>query len=279
MKNLSTLILIIFIIGCSKDVETIDPIEDQYKKDIAQIERFLDSNSITANIDEGTGIRYVVNDPGTGLDLYFADSLTLTYSASLLSSGAIFDEVTSKKFGIENILTGIIYSSTFVREGGSVTAYIPSYLGYGTTETDAVPVNSVIIADIIFEKLHYKRLTDEIKFIEDSLVNAEVEPLVHPSGIRYYLEQGTGISPTSKSSVTVKYEGKIFGGDVFDSNDNATFKLSGLIAGWQVMLPEVKEGGKITMILPSPFGYGSGGSSSIPPNSILVFEVELISVN
>ena len=120
-----------------------------------------------------------------------------------------------------------------------------------------------------------------------SLANSDTVALIHPTGVRYFIEQGTGESPTLSNSVTINYSGEFFNGVnagvVFDNANNVNFSLVNLIVGWQIMIPEMKIGGKLTMILPSSFAYGSGGnigaSPAIGPNEILVFDVELIDFN
>ena len=105
-----------------------------------------------------------------------------------------------------------------------------------------------------------------------------------PSGLKYMiLTEGTGKSPASTDEVTVNYEGKLTTGYVFDSSytrgEPATFPLNRVIAGWTEGLQLMREGGKALFYIPSDLGYGPQGNASIPPNSDLVFLVELIKVN
>lgn len=104
------------------------------------------------------------------------------------------------------------------------------------------------------------------------------------SGLKYIVEkEGTGISPTAASNVTVHYTGKFLDGKVFDSSvqrgQPATFGLNQVIKGWTEGLQLMKEGGKTTFLIPPALGYGANGGGPIPPNSTLIFEVELIKVN
>jgi FKBP-type peptidyl-prolyl cis-trans isomerase FkpA len=280
LKTSGLLILTVAILfGCKGD-EVIDPVFEQFNKDIVIIDNYLEQNNITAQIDERSGIRYVIHDQGTGLQFYIADSLTLSYVGSLLSTGVEFETVQSEKRSINKILSGILYSAAIISEGGSITAYMPSFYGYGNQAQTGIPANSVLIADVTFEKLHHRQLLNDINIIDDSLASWGIDALVHPSGIRYTLEQGTGSSPSATSNVTVNYSGTRLGKAVFDDGQNETFSLSRVISGWKVMIPEMKVGGNMTMYLPSPFGYGTGGSGSIiPPNAILVFDVELLNTN
>lgn len=108
------------------------------------------------------------------------------------------------------------------------------------------------------------------------------------SGVFYkVLKEGTGIKPTLEDSVVVYYSGRLISGVVFDQTDPgapAQFALGNVIAGWRDMLPLVKEGGKITMLIPPLFAYGNSGVPGrngqmiIPPGSFLEFDLELLKV-
>ncbi|WP_212005848.1 FKBP-type peptidyl-prolyl cis-trans isomerase [Chitinophaga sp. HK235] len=81
--------------------------------------------------------------------------------------------------------------------------------------------------------------------------------------------------PTITSNVTVKYAGTFLDGKSFDSNDNISFDLNGVIFGWQIGIPLIGKGGRIQLFLPSYYAYGRGGRPGIPPNTVLVFDVTL----
>ncbi|HRF99534.1 MAG TPA: peptidylprolyl isomerase [Bacteroidia bacterium] len=105
------------------------------------------------------------------------------------------------------------------------------------------------------------------------------------SGLRYIIErEGEGVAPTATSQVTVHYAGYLLNGNKFDSSYDrgqpATFGLNQVIPGWTEGLQLLKPGGKAKLIIPANLGYGANGYPPvIPPNSWLVFDVELIKVN
>ena len=105
-----------------------------------------------------------------------------------------------------------------------------------------------------------------------------------PSGLQYLITQeGTGKSPAADSVVKVHYTGKLVDGTVFDSSvargQPIEFPLNQVVAGWTEGLQLLKEGGKATLFIPAHLGYGEQGvPGTIPPNSTLIFDVELIQV-
>ena len=124
------------------------------------------------------------------------------------------------------------------------------------------------------------QLEKDIKAIDRYLDEKRIDALVHESGIRYVvIEEGDGDRPIQSSTVKVKYEGRFFNGDKFDGNNaGISFELSRLISAWRIMIPEMEEGGKITMYAPSGRCYGKAGNSNIDPNKNLIFDMELIEV-
>jgi FKBP-type peptidyl-prolyl cis-trans isomerase FklB len=104
------------------------------------------------------------------------------------------------------------------------------------------------------------------------------------SGLQYQvLQEGTGAKPGPNDRVTVHYTGTTLKGEKFDSSYDrgtpATFPVGGVIPGWTEALQLMKAGSKYKLFIPAELAYGENGSGpAIGPNSVLVFEVELISV-
>lgn len=104
----------------------------------------------------------------------------------------------------------------------------------------------------------------------------------HSSGVFYKVDApGSGATATTASTVTVRYIGKRLDGQIFDdhTSSDAVFRLGDVIPGWQKGLPLIQEGGSIKLIIPSSLGYGCTGFGSVPSNTILYFEINLIDVN
>ena len=105
-----------------------------------------------------------------------------------------------------------------------------------------------------------------------------------PSGLEYkILAQGTGPKPAATDTVVCNYRGTLINGTEFDSSykrgQPATFPVSGVIKGWTEALQLMPVGSKWQLFLPAELAYGERGPSpEIGPNSTLVFEVELLSI-
>ena len=128
------------------------------------------------------------------------------------------------------------------------------------------------------KKDNRSQMEKDIDAIKEYLEENNLEAQSTSSGIHYIIEKkGNGPTPTDRSMVTVDYKGKLLNGEVFDKGVE-TFPLKDLIKGWREGLKLFNQGGKGTLFIPSKLGYGEKKVSNIPPNSILVFEVDLIYV-
>jgi FKBP-type peptidyl-prolyl cis-trans isomerase FkpA len=125
----------------------------------------------------------------------------------------------------------------------------------------------------------YKDDIEEIKqYLSDKGLTDQATQTA--SGMHYIITTpGTGGNPKLSDNVKVKYKGYTTDGSVFDETTNgniADFPLSNLIQGWQEGIPLLQKGGKGVFILPSHLAYGERGTSGILPNTVLVFEIELV---
>jgi FKBP-type peptidyl-prolyl cis-trans isomerase len=130
------------------------------------------------------------------------------------------------------------------------------------------------------------KLSDEIeeeKLLKDYLKRTNITSEPTMSGL-YFIElrKGTGKSPVPGKKVTVNYMGYFIDGKIFDSsyerNEPFTFKYGTgeVIQGWDEGLAKMKTGGKYKLIIPSHLAYGDVQRGPIPPNSTLIFEIELL---
>jgi len=118
--------------------------------------------------------------------------------------------------------------------------------------------------------------------------NAHVPGVTSLPAIQYQvLKSGPadGPHPTRASTIRVRYEGRFLDGTVFNtsaegSDDGiATFPLQKLIPGWVAVLQLMRPGDEWRVWIPPEFAYGHKGKETIPPDSVLVFKIELIEVS
>lgn len=104
------------------------------------------------------------------------------------------------------------------------------------------------------------------------------------SGLQYeVIKKGTGAKPTATDIVKVNYEGKLVTGKIFDSSiqrgEPVEFAVNSVIPGWVEALQLMQVGEKVKLYIPSELAYGATGIPPvIPPNSVLVFDVELLDI-
>jgi len=127
-----------------------------------------------------------------------------------------------------------------------------------------------------------KNLEDGNKFLEANGKKKDVVTL--PSGLQYrVIKEGSGESPKATDKVKTNYTGKLIDGKEFDSSakhgkDPAEFAVNAVIPAWTEALQLMKPGAKWEIYVPAKLGYGEQGNQSIPANSVLIFEMELVSV-
>jgi FKBP-type peptidyl-prolyl cis-trans isomerase FkpA len=119
----------------------------------------------------------------------------------------------------------------------------------------------------------------------DSVTIPLEDPTVTPSGLKYVdVVVGDGASPTIGKNVSVQYTGTFLDGTEFDSSFDAgrpiefPIGLGRVIAGWDEGLSTMKVGGKRILEIPAGLAYGPSGRGPIPPDTTLIFEVELVAV-
>lgn len=121
----------------------------------------------------------------------------------------------------------------------------------------------------------------DIAAINEAVKTGKIDTTGSIESVYYHiLSQGTGEYVSVTDTVTVHYKGSLLSdGSIFDQTRDkpATFPLRRLIRGWQLALPKCRVGGKVRVIIPSAQAYGiRTRSKDIPPNSILVFDIEVL---
>ena len=126
-----------------------------------------------------------------------------------------------------------------------------------------------------------KNLAAGTAFLEANKAKEGVKVL--PSGLQYkVIKEGTGSTPTADDKVKTHYRGTLIDGTEFDSsykrNQPAEFPVKGVIKGWTEALQLMKVGDKWELYIPADLAYGQRGRPSIPGNSTLIFEIELLEI-
>ena len=126
-----------------------------------------------------------------------------------------------------------------------------------------------------------ENLSEGQKFLAENKVKEGVETT--ESGLQYMvLTMGDGAKPAATDTVKVHYSGKLLDGTEFDSsyarNEPISFALNRVIAGWTEGVQLMPIGSKFVFYIAPELAYGEGGGGPIPPNSTLVFEVELLDI-
>lgn len=120
-----------------------------------------------------------------------------------------------------------------------------------------------------------------LQYISDNNLDA----IEDESGLFYVIETPGGEEkPLLSDEVEVKYRGYFTNGDTFDGtnvdgttpNRTIEFPLTNVIAGWQIGIPKFGRSGSGILLIPSNLGYGSSGRGSVPGNTVMVFDIELV---
>ncbi len=165
-----------------------------------------------------------------------------------------------------------------MKEGGTRTIIIPSKLAYGEKGFRTIPPNSSI--KLVVQLLAAHELTKVEPWKVDSTKYKTTK-----SGLKYIvIEEGTGAVPDSGDIITLNYSGFLTNGKKFDSSVERgdpisyPFKIQPMIPGWQEATAMMKKGAKYRLLVPPKLAYGKRAIGSIPANSTLMFDVEMVDI-
>ena len=235
------------------------------------------STPTPSTVVTASGLQYQNLNYGTGYAFTSGDIVDVDYVAYLQDGNVKFESTldpggTPIEFapGRKETISGLEEGVSGMRVGGERRLIIPPDLGYGLTgKPPLVPANAVLI--------YYVRLV-------------QVKPLAPTdSGLQYIdLTVGTGATPKAGDTLVVNYTGWLLDGTKFDSSLDPgrtpfEFKIGQdppeVIAGWEEGLLTMNVGGKRKLIIPPELAYGEAGQGAeIPPNSTLIFDIELLQI-
>lgn len=180
--------------------------------------------------------------------------------------------------GSGNFVKGSDEGIVGMKPGGVRTIIIPSELAYGTHGAGPVPPNTDLRLQI--EMIDAKAIPAVEPWNYDS-----TKVVTTPSGLKYViLQEGQGENADSNDIVTVHYSGFLMDGKKFDSSVERddpfilTLGRNSVIPGWEEGLTLLKKGSKAKLIIPSNLAYGERDMGVIPPNSTLIFDVEILDI-
>lgn len=171
----------------------------------------------------------------------------------------------------------------------AIRAPMPEFIKKGSNFKFVVKMEGVYTKEeyeALVKKEEAELVGKEDKTIQDYMAKNNLKGVKQPSGLYYVQTQpGTGVRAEAGKSVSVHYTGKLLNGTKFDSSvdRNSPFDFAlgqgQVIKGWDEGIALMSVGEKGLLLIPSALGYGTrGAGGSIPPNSVLIFEVELLDV-
>lgn len=202
--------------------------------------------------------------PGTGATPGDSDVVLVNYRGTLID-GTMFDEAQRAVLPVGRLIPGFTQGLKQMRVGGSYRLTIPAELGYGPAGAGPIPGNSTLVFTVDLLDAGPPERARAMA----GLPSVEVQAIV----------PGTGRVPTAEELVLVNYTGRLPDGTVFDSGQSAIFFVNQLVPGFTQGLLQMRSGGRYRLFIPADLAYGAQGAGPIPPNSDLVFEVELIATN
>lgn len=293
MNKLSKLSLFLVMLGvsmaCNDNTPTFDPIK-QLTDDISEIDNYLANNSITA-YKFNTGIRIKIVSLGEGLPPKIEHTVKVKYVGRVMKTGAIFESNTVDRL-ISQAIDGWRLGLPLLPIGTKAVLYVPSGYGYGEQGTSLIAPNSNLIYEVeLLESVkptsEVQQLTSDITAIDNYLTDHSIVAEEDTSGIRYVVQEaGSATKPGLYSKVIVRYTAKkltsgieFFTGTLQPTTTFDSYVVNYLL-GLQVAFQKLGEGGKATIYIPSPLGFGGTavGNGSVPENSNLIYEVEILDV-
>tara|TARA_R100001143_G_C3361305_1_gene136500 strand:+ start:11640 stop:12500 length:861 start_codon:yes stop_codon:yes gene_type:complete len=238
-------------------------------------------------IETESGLIYKVVEEGNG-EIPQENQFVFVEFKGKLVSDDVFEETDGLIFFLLNdgLIPGLREGLSLMSEGSTFELVMPPELAFGNNPPRGtiIQCGAVVIYEITLDSF----LRDVDTFLEQNAAREDVEIKVTDSGLQYHvIEEGEGESPVSTDDVRVRYKGSLTNGVVFDQtdgDDTAEFRVDGVIDGFTEGLLLMNEGSKFELFIPPNLAYGNNpprdprGEIVFPPNSILVFEVELVEI-
>jgi FKBP-type peptidyl-prolyl cis-trans isomerase len=291
MRNLVAFFICLSLLGGMSSCK-FDEINQTESDNQKEIEGYMSRSNLKLQ-KSPEGMYYSINSANsTGKQAFNTDLIKFYYKMTLLDGTKI--DSTAKSLGQ---LKGLVWGATntilnlpisFLKEGESGLFILPSALAFGGNSYTDIPAFSVIKLEI--DVVSIRTEAEQLKDFQT--LYKITNPEILPSGLIFkrLVENPKGAAIAGGQSVKVNYTGRLSYGNlkydaagkvIYDSAfDSGTFTYvagtGGVIAGFDEGIMKMRVGEKAILILPSKIGYGANGSGTIPPNSPLLFEVEVV---
>ncbi len=268
------------------------------KSELAAIDAYLASKNITP-LKDASGVRFTIDSLASGYTPRLNYLVTFDYTGKLMdATGTVFQTSTLKNTDITKLIVGFQIALPLVPNGSKATFYIPASYGYGSQAQTNIPANSNLIfqiklKNIVVTAAEKTRLAADTTIIANLLKTAAIANVVKDtSGLRYTIDApGTGQKPTWLNKVKINYTGYLitagakgvqYTAGSYEPVTAFDSRVANYIWAFQLGLQQIKKGGKATLYVPSRLAFGSTGFTvgnvDVPPNSNLIFELELVDV-
>lgn len=280
--------------ACNKVAET----PDYSAADAATIQKYLTDNSITNAQKQASGLYFVPVTTNAAAPLATAGQVvSILYTGKLLN-GTVFDATSQRdntplsfRYGTNRVLAGIEEGLSLMHKGDKAILLIPSGLAYGSNASATIPANSVIRFEIELVDLNPTFAVPDDGLITRYLTKNNITTAQKQASGLYFVPttvNTAGVPVTAGKTVSVLYTGKLLNGTVFDATsqrNNVPFSFvvgatpKNVIAGFDEGVSLMRKGEKATLLIPSALAYGASGSgNSIGPNTVLIFDIEVVDV-
>ena len=260
----------------------------QMQKDLATIDEYIALNNIDAYQDK-SGIRFSITELGkSGFPPRVDQQVKVKYTGKFLN-GTVFDPGPEATGVLGTFIVGWQYGIAVLPPGTKATLYLPSPLGYGSSQYNSIPANSILtfdvqLTEVVTSNAEKARLASDIDVIDSFLESHSVDAVKDTTGVRYVItDPGVGPMPTLYQKVKFSYVGQAFSGgteffnggsqpsEIFDS------RPIDFIDGITVGLTKIAVGGKIKIYVPSGLAFGptENTQTSLPANSIVIYDITL----
>jgi FKBP-type peptidyl-prolyl cis-trans isomerase len=269
----------------------------QWRNDTTAIGLHVRNNNIPA-LKDISGVYFQITQLGKGFPpRKINDEVRFEYKVSILGSSTIVEESDDPQiFNLGNLIPGMQVGLSLMPPGTKAKIFIPSGFAYGEVGGSGIPPNSnlqfeIELISVTIPNSDRMQLNLDTLAIDKHVMDNEILNVIKDStGLRYIItEEGIGSKPTLYNKVRLKLNGKILsnGTTFFDGTSEPTptsdSRVIGYVYGIQAALTKFKIGTKATLFVPSTLGFGNKlqsvvGGVSIPANSNLLYEIELIEI-